>query len=412
MIGVGSSDLRALGQRALDDCALRVALGFLLTGMLALPLIAGQRDVTRVAAAVIGLGLAGGLLTFALLRSDDDVALGVALAGAAAVLAATTSLSVTLDDTRAFQVVAWVIAGVGGGVAIARGPRWAAAVFLAATVITLGTAAVRQHGVPAIVLLGPLTYAIGGAAISVAARRAFAATQLAQAAADAAEAEHRVALERWRARRASDRQLHDTVLATLTLLAHGAEGVPVERLRAWCERDLAILAADPQLAAEPEPGHPYAARATGALRWLEGVLAEFETAALKVLVHADRPVIDAVRLAPATARALRGALRECLENVRRHAQVPLVEIAASVSGRDLVLVVLDHGRGFDPEAVPSDRMGLRVSVRERLAEVGGRATVWSRPREGASVVIRLPMEEPAAAGPAPVELIPRQEQVS
>jgi signal transduction histidine kinase len=289
-------------------------------------------------------------------------------------------------------------------------------VFLAATVVTLGTAAIRHHTVPAVVLLGPLTYAIGGAAISVAARRAFAATQTATAAADAAEAEHRVALERWRARRASDRQLHDTVLATLTLLAHGAEGVSPARLRAWCERDLAILAADPGRPGEPEPhGHPYEASASGTLRWLETVLADHETPALRVLVHADRPVIDAVRLAPATARAVRDALRECLENVRRHAQVPLVEIAASVSARDLVLVVLDHGRGFDPADVPPDRMGLRVSVRERLGEVGGRVTVWSRPGEGASVVIRVPTQAPATAapaGPAPVDLIPRQEQVT
>ena len=59
-----------------------------------------------------------------------------------------------------------------------------------------------------------------------------------------------------------------------------------------------------------------------------------------------------------------------------------------------MLLVVDEGRGFDPAAVPEDRLGLRASVQERLAVLGGSVAVWSRPGRGTSVKISIPL--PAA----------------
>ena len=64
---------------------------------------------------------------------------------------------------------------------------------------------------------------------------------------------------------------------------------------------------------------------------------------------------------------------------------------ASVTGASLVLVVLDEGRGFDQDRVPADRLGLRASVQERLAAVGGGATIWTQPGQGTSVMLRVPL---------------------
>jgi len=64
---------------------------------------------------------------------------------------------------------------------------------------------------------------------------------------------------------------------------------------------------------------------------------------------------------------------------------------ASVTGGVLVVLVIDQGRGFDPAAVPEDRLGLRASVHERLSALGGTVTVWSRPGQGTSVKLRLPL---------------------
>ena len=52
--------------------------------------------------------------------------------------------------------------------------------------------------------------------------------------------------------------------------------------------------------------------------------------------------------------------------------------------------VSDTGVGFDPAAVPQERLGLRVSIRERVATVGGAVQVQSVPGGGASIVIVWP----------------------
>jgi signal transduction histidine kinase len=102
-------------------------------------------------------------------------------------------------------------------------------------------------------------------------------------------------------------------------------------------------------------------------------------------------------LAAPVGEALRHALRECLENARRHSGVRAADVIVIVDddGRASVVVV-DEGRGFDPDAVPPDRLGLRDSVTGRLTDVGGSVTVWSGPGSGTSLLLRVPI----AGGPA------------
>jgi signal transduction histidine kinase len=52
--------------------------------------------------------------------------------------------------------------------------------------------------------------------------------------------------------------------------------------------------------------------------------------------------------------------------------------------------IADTGVGFDPSAVPQERLGLRVSIRERVAQVGGAVQVQSVPGGGTSIVIVWP----------------------
>jgi signal transduction histidine kinase len=51
--------------------------------------------------------------------------------------------------------------------------------------------------------------------------------------------------------------------------------------------------------------------------------------------------------------------------------------------------VRDEGAGFDLEAVPPERRGIRDAVIGRMAAIGGRATVESAPGEGTEVALRL-----------------------
>ena len=62
--------------------------------------------------------------------------------------------------------------------------------------------------------------------------------------------------------------------------------------------------------------------------------------------------------------------------------------AESGEGR-LQVFVRDRGPGFDPEALPPDRRGVRESIIGRMERHGGRATVTSSPGTGTEVEIVL-----------------------
>jgi signal transduction histidine kinase len=388
-------DLHALGQRALNVFAVRVVLLFLGTAVIAVPLVGVRDSRPQAVAAVSAICVCGWVVVWGVLSRSAVAGPVAGLALMAVALAAVLTLLPAHTDPHVFEVAAWIVDGVGTGVAAARGPVWGAWTFALAASVMVGVATQQGGAVPVALLLGPLTYCIGGAAICVAARRGFETTQRAVDAVNAAQAAHRVADQRWRARRAADRELHDTVLATLTMLSHGGVGVQPERLIARCIQDLAVLqggserdADDAGDAVSDQTPRVAVVRTTA---WLRSIVAEASDRDLEVTFHGDERSLDAVAFSSDAAQALRGALVECLANARRHAQVSLTEVAASLSGGYLAVMVLDRGRGFDPAAVPVDRMGLRVSVRERVEEVGGTVALWSRRGQGTTVVLRVPV---------------------
>ncbi len=95
------------------------------------------------------------------------------------------------------------------------------------------------------------------------------------------------------------------------------------------------------------------------------------------------------------ARALSGAASAAVDNVRRH---------AGESARGWVLVenddsgvrisIRDDGRGFVPgrlaAAASTGRLGVSHSIVGRIREVGGTATITSRPGQGTEVELHVP----------------------
>ncbi len=63
-------------------------------------------------------------------------------------------------------------------------------------------------------------------------------------------------------------------------------------------------------------------------------------------------------------------------------------------------MVHDEGRGFDPAAVPADRLGLSRSVQARLAEVGGRVRLVTAPGRGTRVMLTWARTAPPVAADA------------
>ncbi|WP_262284647.1 sensor histidine kinase [Micromonospora sp. MA102] len=175
------------------------------------------------------------------------------------------------------------------------------------------------------------------------------------------------------AERRQNRDLHDTVLATLTMVGLGAVPGPSAALRERCAADLRTLTALADARATP-------AGAVALDERLRTVLARLPELAVDATLAPCR--------VPATiAAALADSAAAALANVVRHAPGAATTLRLTGDAEAVVVEVADDGPGFDPAAVPAHRYGLRESIHGRMASVGGRAVVTSAP--GAGTRIRL-----------------------
>jgi signal transduction histidine kinase len=194
-------------------------------------------------------------------------------------------------------------------------------------------------------------------------------------------------------RRQGARLLHDTVLATLTLLAHSGVGVSREALRRQAGDDARLLrqlrlsasplgmstgAQSEELSADGTPAEPGDS--------LESVRKRFERLGLDVSWHGA----TSVTLRPEKLDAFLLALGECLENVRRHSGVNEAHVTITDDETTVRALVTDNGTGFEPAAVPAGKLGYRESIVGRLVEIGGNARVFSAQGSGTTVVLEVP----------------------
>ncbi len=112
--------------------------------------------------------------------------------------------------------------------------------------------------------------------------------------------------------------------------------------------------------------------------------------------------LGADRLPPAIETALFRVAQEALANVRKHAGTTRVHVTLRRKRRRVWLEVQDWGRGFRRAAVagtggPGERVGL-PGMQERVALLGGRCTVRSRPGAGTRVLAEVPLPAVAQGG--------------
>jgi len=116
-------------------------------------------------------------------------------------------------------------------------------------------------------------------------------------------------------------------------------------------------------------------------------------------VHLDLD-IDESRVDPKRAETAYHVVREALNNVMIHAGAVRAVVTGLVEGDDLVLEVLDDGRGIAAPG-PASMGGLgMLGIRERLRVWGGRVDVPTDAAGGARISIRLPLGPPPPGTPA------------
>lgn len=92
------------------------------------------------------------------------------------------------------------------------------------------------------------------------------------------------------------------------------------------------------------------------------------------------------------------SVRELLFNVVKHAGTLQVRVTLDQVDGNAHITISESGKGFDVDAVmnnPQAAHGLLI-IRDRLSLMGGNMQVNSKPGEGTSIIIEVPMAEPLA----------------
>lgn len=103
------------------------------------------------------------------------------------------------------------------------------------------------------------------------------------------------------------------------------------------------------------------------------------------------------RLQAETERAAYRIAQEALTNIARHAEATTGDVRLTTEPASLTLTIDDNGVGFDVADVerPGKRRGLGLlSIRERVAGLGGTVRIESAPGSGSRIEVTLPAVEP------------------
>lgn len=128
------------------------------------------------------------------------------------------------------------------------------------------------------------------------------------------------------------------------------------------------------------------------LKWLAEYMRRYDMEITVILAEEE------LALPEDQAILLFQSVRELLINVRKHAGTDAARVRMEWDVDGLEIEVSDEGLGFDPmmassstdAALPSSRFGL-LSIRERMAALGGALVITSAPKLGTTAVLTLPL---------------------
>ncbi len=186
--------------------------------------------------------------------------------------------------------------------------------------------------------------------------------------------------------------VHDSVLHTLTLIQRNADdGGEVRRLARAQERELRAWLYKPEGTGKDESQEPDTL--AEAVKKTAAEVEDHHGVPIEVVVVGDCPLDEKLG-------AQLQAAREAMVNAAKYGgEGGAVQVYAEVEGRTVFISVRDRGPGFDLDAVPDDRMGVRGSIIGRMKRNGGTAVLRTAPEGG--TVVELEMERAAETGAGP-----------
>jgi signal transduction histidine kinase/phage shock protein PspC (stress-responsive transcriptional regulator) len=176
--------------------------------------------------------------------------------------------------------------------------------------------------------------------------------------------------------------VHDSVLHTLTLIQRNAENAgEVRRLARAQERDLRAWLYKPEGTGKDEDEEP--GTLAEAVRRNAAEVEDKHGVPIEVVVVGDCPLDERIG-------AQMQAAREAMVNAAKYGgEGGAVQVYAEVEGRTVFVSVRDRGPGFDLDAIPADRMGVRESIIGRMERNGGTARLRAVPGGGTEVELEM-----------------------
>jgi PAS domain S-box-containing protein len=102
------------------------------------------------------------------------------------------------------------------------------------------------------------------------------------------------------------------------------------------------------------------------------------------------------RLVPILENTIYRIVQEGLTNACKHSRSEEVHVSLIQRNRQLRIEIRDWGTGFDPKVAHKNRYGL-TGMRERARLLGGELHIHSKPGQGTSVIVQLPLAFPTSS---------------
>ncbi|HZX04376.1 MacS family sensor histidine kinase, partial [Kribbella sp.] len=179
------------------------------------------------------------------------------------------------------------------------------------------------------------------------------------------------------------RSIHDGVLQVLAQVQRRGTAIGGEAL------ELAALAAEQEVALRTLMSSRPAVASDGSRVDLCGLLLPLATTRVDVVVPAGQVLLPA-----ATAAELVAAVKEALSNVTEHAgPAARAWVVVEELGEKVMVSIRDDGLGTTPARLERARLdghlGVSQSIRGRITDLGGTATVRTAPGEGTEWELKL-----------------------